>query len=390
MKLIRKLILPILFLSTLFACVPNNTNQMAEYIDYIGANSTYIEDLNKKDESYYNFDDCSIILLGEKHGIAKTYDAEIELIKFLNEKYDVQKVFLEAGYCDISIVNEYLKTGEEKLIEDLVSYYKGTFGGNESLINFYKDIYSYNKDISDENKITLFAGDIQHQPAIGLYAMSRLFPHIDAPESIKNIIDKIYNYKNLDTFNEETINMISESFSKYSSDYTEYLGEKTFNELNNMLKYIFEGLEYYKNDDDYYRERKMIEYFLSEYSKSTNEKYLGIYGGMHSTLNSYYSDESKPALGNYLQNVNEDTKNKIASISLMYFNSKYMNIDGKEKHYNDDIPILRDKLNSMTHDIYFCPLDLVNSPFANENDRSLQSQQYIIMIKDSPGTKQIQ
>ena len=97
-----------------------DTIDLNAYMNYVAENAVSIDKLDSKDENYYNFEDYSIYLIGEGHGIAKSFDAELEMIKFLNSKYKVNKLFLEYGYSDVYIINEYLSTGDISLIENLV------------------------------------------------------------------------------------------------------------------------------------------------------------------------------------------------------------------------------------------------------------------------------
>lgn len=357
-----------------------DTIDLNAYMNYVAENAVSIDKLDSKDENYYNFEDYSIYLIGEGHGIAKSFDAELEMIKFLNSKYKVNKLFLEYGYSDVYIINEYLSTGDISLIENLVKLYAGTFGASKNLVEFFESLYEYNSTLPDENKITVVPGDVQHQTTVAAYAMSRLLPKSEAPAPIAEMISQIENYSELKVIDFDFINNLITNSEMNRNEYRSYLGEDNYFIFNDMISYLLDGKEYYSREQDYkYRENKMIEYFTSRYA---GEKVMGVYGNMHTNL-SGFMDRTTKVLAHSLNSDNSSTEGKVASISLAYFNSMYMDKDGTPTDVEDTIPMLTDTVNSMESDIYFCPLDLEGSPFAVPEERSLESQQYIITIRDS-------
>ena len=63
--------------------------------------------------------DFNLIGFGAYHGSAKTYDVELNLIKALKKQDLLDYYIIEANYSQASYFQEYLNTGDEKLLKEL-------------------------------------------------------------------------------------------------------------------------------------------------------------------------------------------------------------------------------------------------------------------------------
>ena len=69
------------------------------------------------DKTLQEFDqNNSMIVIGESHGVAGTYELQNQIIKtFVKRGHST--IILEAGISEVTLLNEYLVTGNEEILE---------------------------------------------------------------------------------------------------------------------------------------------------------------------------------------------------------------------------------------------------------------------------------
>jgi hypothetical protein len=103
-----------------------------------------------------------IVGFGAYHGSAKTEDTEILLLKSILKNEQIRYYFPETDCSIAYFFNQYLKSGDEVLLEDLVKTY-GTRVPQERAIevfNKWKKLREINNGLSARNKITVVGVDI--------------------------------------------------------------------------------------------------------------------------------------------------------------------------------------------------------------------------------------
>lgn len=110
------------------------------------------------------------IVIGELHTVSGTYEAYQKIIQSLdfNKSY---KLIIERGLSFSYLVNEYLSDNDSTIIDKIVFE-------NEAEKNFYKSIYSLNKELTENNKILTIGIDLeyQHKYAQTLIALEYYLP----------------------------------------------------------------------------------------------------------------------------------------------------------------------------------------------------------------------
>ena len=328
-----------------------------------------------------------IILIGENHGIAKTFEIELFWIKYLNQNANVRDILLEEGYCDAQLVNRYLETGDMTIIEKMMDNLKGTFAHSKEQYEFYKALYEYNKTLPQDKKLKVYGVDIQHQVTTGLSYMSSLLPDQEEPKEIKEMIGLFREYVNGKLKSAENITAVRKDFEAIQkdmevqkADYEAYLGtnlEDFKASLNAIMQKVTceEGIAN--------REQKMMENFEMQYNKIGERKCLGIFGGDHTYMN---ADEECYNMATYLNNQGAKTKGKIGSITLEYYNCSYMvpsrETTGETTRSLEYGTIEKMLAGATASDFALFPLESENSIFVE--DGSTRSQQYLMLIKESP------
>lgn len=319
-----------------------------------------------------------ILLYGEHHATVKNFEMELFLIKYLNQNEGIRHIFIESGYCDAQLLNRYLATGDESILKGMMNNLKGTFAYSQGTFNFYKSIYEYNKTLPEDKKLELIGVDVQHQTPTGMDYIISLLPEKEAPETIKaelsalQLMHKSQNYRMADLT--ALLKSVEET---HKTVYKDYLGTN-YEAFNEGLISILQLFECDYGDNASIREKKMIENFTKQYQAFNQPKCFGIFGGAHTDLN---QNQGEYNLATYINTENASTKGKVGSITAYYFNSFYM--DNKTGQSTPMASGSFEKLFAETveGDLSLVPLCKESSIFIE--DGSTQSQQYIVLIKDS-------
>ncbi len=141
----------------------------------------------------------------------------------------------------------------------------------------------------------------------------------------------------------------------------------------NTYKYEIVSNDYLQQSS--VRERTMIENFYEIYNHYPKGKYYGQWGLEHTYLSNVkinFHPENEPRLATALNsNEHSPVKDKVCSMTIVYFDSFNMNRDGREPQ-SIDIRISNDKnemdsLKLFAQDnIQFFNLEAENSPFSKE------------------------
>lgn len=93
----------------------------------------------------------SIIGFGALHGSSKTYDAELSLVSSLVEKNLLDYYIIETNYSQAYYFQEYLKTGDEKLLKELTHAFQTIVSqeGTIETFNHWKNIRKLNLKYPD-------------------------------------------------------------------------------------------------------------------------------------------------------------------------------------------------------------------------------------------------
>jgi hypothetical protein len=260
------------------------------------------------------------------------------------DNWDLKYFLMESGHAAGVIFNEYLQSGDEKLLDDIFQWGILEKFNTESTKELMKKLYLKNKDLPEDKKLIIVGLDVmEEQGGVTYYFKNILEKHKEMP---KEQLDKMR--KILECSEEEgTIGEKSSKFSKAIEDlegdlkenediYVKYLdGEGVFNlELivNNLknsskLEYGTDGGITVNKELYEARDKVNYENFKKIYEHFGGGKYYSHYG-----INHVYQNEINTVkfLG---ANLKEDPKFKdqIYSINTIYK-------EGQRYNYSDLAP----------------------------------------------------
>lgn len=192
-----------------------------------------------------------IYLYGESHGVEKVLEKELELWSKHYHEENMRHLFIELPYYTAEFLNIWMKADSDDILDEIYEEWKGTASYKDCVKDFYKKI-------KKECPETVFHGtDVGHQ-----------------------------------------YHTTGQWFLKYLEE----------NNLKDTEKYILakeaieQGKYFYENNDNIYRENKMVENFIREFDKLQDENIMGIYGSAHTDVNAmdFYS-KSVPCMANQLK-----------------------------------------------------------------------------------------
>lgn len=101
-----------------------------------------------------------LFLLGEFHGIKETIDIDVNLIKYLNAKAKMKIHLPEIDFSQAYFLNEYLRTGNERLIDYVLNSWIIYHGhNNKDYKNKWIEIYKLNQSNPADLKIRVYGID---------------------------------------------------------------------------------------------------------------------------------------------------------------------------------------------------------------------------------------
>ena len=278
-----KLILVFTFLLNISICFAQTDKAK---VDYLAKNSATWNDGFKNMERVFTPEVLKnqLFMIGEGHGIAYSYDMQYDLVAYLQKKAGIKYLFMELGYLDGILLNDYLKTGNDSAYIKGFEKYNGTYYYNKSVHQLFQKLYRLNKTLPEGKKIVILPVDIEHgyRKAIK-YLQAKMFSGANANTPVGLAINKIDSEKGV---GKEVAAEIVKLYPVYKSDINTYkkaLGSQ-FNDADFLMRNTYEMLNIaLKKAADTRRDSVMLENFniYKQRYHLQNEKLVGLFGGFH-------------------------------------------------------------------------------------------------------------
>ncbi len=311
-----------------------------EVREYLKSNLTSIDFSHKEFLNSFlllepYLDTHDIFFTGEHHGTMKNYDLQFYLIKYFNQKANIRYHITEKGYSGALLINRYLETGQEKYIKKYIKTLKGTFGYNNEVFEFWKEMRKYNLTLPKDDRIIFIGIDVEHQSDAAILALNYLLPEKskEAQPPYINNIREIYKELDKNDFIRENygddlfddiktlINNLKEELKNDNVRYRNYLKKNMF-DFDFIIDNCINAYSYYEKRDKEIREKAIYNNFIKIYEslpESISRKFYGQWGGYHVYQHRSGKDKRFAAM---LQHKKESlVKGRVLSIYLAYYNS---------------------------------------------------------------------
>jgi hypothetical protein len=316
---------------------------------YIEKNSTTIDFTSYEDYSALeifndNIKDKKIIMTNEESGMKENSQIQYKFITYLMDEWKLKYFLVNTGYAEAAVINEYLQTGDEALLESYNNSFMGYVFIGDSKQDMLKKLYLKNSQLPDNKKLNIVGIGINESfESIDLYFKRIISRNSDLTDTqieninkfleklkSKDIVTNISNEKELDERNKIIIGYVENFYSEINANedaYKEALGE----DFNN-IKIVIDNI---KNMQEI-----MKTYFQDDSNmKSGNEKYSQY---LYDNLNSFYKSMNMkrcyinvPQMYNYQHEIldvdflgtkiakDKKFKDKIWGINILYENGKF-------------------------------------------------------------------
>jgi len=281
----------ILLIGGMYISLPANEKS------YIGKNSSNIDFTNYEDYSALEiFDDSvkdkKIVLTNEEIGIKENAQIQYKFISYLMDTWKLKYFLVDVGYAEAAIINEYLQTGDEALLESYNNSSMGYAFIGDSKQEMLKKLYLKNSQLSDNKKLNIMGIGINESfQSVDLYFKRIISRNPDLTdkqiENINNILENlkseeiitnISNDEELEKRNEIILKHIDNFYSDINANEEEY--KEALNDDLNNIKIVLDNIR---------NLQEIMKTYYQDDSNNTNgnEKYSQY---LYDNLNSFYKD----------------------------------------------------------------------------------------------------
>lgn len=341
--------------------------------------------------------DKEILFIGETHRLKENVEIQQKFLNFLIDNWNLKYYVLETGYAQTMLMNEYLKTGDEELLNEVfqeLGWISSAFSQDQ--LEMMKAIYEKNKNLSEEKKITIIGIDApQVSEELTLKYIEMLIKKVDNfpnellvfQKNMEELCSKQFNTTALGLPKEKRDNIIKE-IMPLISEIKEHIAqnrnlyESTFKEDLFHIEYIVSAIENMQkipqlvgvssiesNEDSLnVRDVYIYENFEKVYEHYPKGKYYFQMGSGHV--------DQKPirikTIASHIQN-NDKFKGKIYSIKTFYGDTYIARPSGEKTPVHSNISSELDatlvNLFGNEYENIFINLDGNRSPLRNKLDR---------------------
>lgn len=281
----------ILLIGGMYISLPANEKS------YIGKNSSNIDFTNYEDYSALEiFDDSvkdkKIVLTNEEIGIKENAQIQYKFISYLMDTWKLKYFLVDVGYAEAAIINEYLQTGDEALLESYNNSSMGYAFIGDSKQEMLKKLYLKNSQLPDNKKLNIMGIGINESfQSVELYFKRIISRNPDLTdkqiENINNILENlkseeiitnISNDEELEKRNKIILKHIDNFYSDINANEEEY--KEALNDDLNNIKIVLDNIR---------NLQEIMKTYHQDDSNNTNgnEKYSQY---LYDNLNSFYKD----------------------------------------------------------------------------------------------------
>lgn len=281
------------------------------------------QELPLMDSSVAKYD---FFFTAEEHRQAVNTQIQFSFLKYLHQKAGVRNFLLEGGYSYAFMINRYLVSGDERLLDKILQDVPIC---PENQRELFQKIRKYNLSLPEKDRIEVHGIDLESSPALALHALNYLMPESTLPEAIAPLMTELIDLHNSPYYYEKSVKKffrkLDKDIQRNPYDYIAYWSGN-FETFKMIIENAKQGLGFtllkatiFKKRWEL-REARMYKNFLLIKDKMKPGKFYAQFGGLHTDIKTSSLWEF-PSLANRL-NYSSDSpvKGKVLTISR-YFRS---------------------------------------------------------------------
>ena len=314
--------------------------------------SSYVQPISiENNDDYSGFDllevenNALFVLAEHWHNIRSVPTATLKTLQYLHEKANVRVLAIEHGKSTAFMINDYLQTGDESMLEHIT---RNTMFWAQENKAFFQDLRAFNLQQSEEDQIVVESIDIEYKMEAAIFMINKFIGNKKIPNSLAPTVGELkemyddtkahresfdglaimyyYDRDQVQQIIIETINDLEDSSEKYIAFF-----EEDFTDFATMILEMDDGLTFdYTNPNQHYRFRDRLIYknFLELRDKHPSSGILCPIGMRHTMKNSSVYDlqhrDSSPLAGKVVNiRISALLKNTINSSDLKKINFNY-------------------------------------------------------------------
>ncbi|WP_061994034.1 erythromycin esterase family protein [Clostridium sp. ATCC 25772] len=365
-------------------------------VDYVKKNSRELKlnDINDNkdlDLILDNIKDKNIVFTNETHGMKENTYIKEKFINYLMDNWNLKYFFVENGYAECSFINEYLQTGDEKLLNDIFNnFFNIVYTEDEKQV--LKKIYLKNKELPDEKKLKFVGIEaIESYNGVKFYFNNILEKYNNLPKEQIAKIEKILECNEKEELYTERSNEYIKAIEEFENDIKEnneaYIKHLNKEEVFN-IEFILNNLKNMSQignpekggpyvNKEFYETRDKLSYenIISIYDHFGEGKTYIHYGIAHAYQSQFNGVKF------LAKNLNDDLKfnGKIYSINTVYEEGeRFNNFSYETERYNSITTELQNTLKDagIENSNRIIPLDNKKSPYKKKMYKELFELQY--------------
>ena len=247
-KLITMSVVVGLILLVMVACEAKPLSE-EEYIKKYAVELKIDETVDNLELESFNkiIKDKKIIFTNEMHGVNENSIIQTKVSQYLIDNWGLKYILVEGGYAAGTILNTYIQTGDEELLNQYKKIYLMNKFNNTSYYDYMKSLFEKNKELSEEHKIRIIGIDsIENVPCVKMF-IDLLIKNTQeiSGKPLNDHYNKkeFYEVRDKNTYN--NFKILDEKFNLEKS-YIHYGGSHVYQKEFNGVKYLAS----YLNDDD--------------------------------------------------------------------------------------------------------------------------------------------
>lgn len=174
-----------------------------------------------------------VTLLGETHGIAVNEDLDLALLRYLHRVAGVRVYLAEGGYAASCLLNRYLETGDEQILDFVMQAGFGSISWTKEQRAFYVALRRWNLTLPEDARVRLVGIDLEHQQMVAVRYLAQLAQPQGrrlVPPGIAGTIASLERMAQSasDQSDKQFVGALAANLASHRAEYAEWLGDALF------------------------------------------------------------------------------------------------------------------------------------------------------------------
>jgi hypothetical protein len=266
--------------------------------------------------------DYAFFFTAEQHWRTVNLQVEWAFLTYLHRQAGVRNLLLESSYSFGLLVNHYLATGDERLLDKILLDLPIC---PEEQKAFYLRLKAFNDSLPEADRIKVTGIDLEHEPLLALQALHTLKPAAEPPAEIAKYMEQLvalhqsptYSRRELKRFFKRLSKDLLENPSVYASYWGANIDQLALLVANALDGYRFTPIRIQLSAEAWReREARMYENFLALQPRLAAGGYYAQFGALHTDLNRFHTFDF-PSLAYRLQKGRQSpVKEQVLTISV--------------------------------------------------------------------------